>query len=41
VICQSCRRYFADVTHELATILRQRYGFSTTADWLDGVGTHP
>jgi len=40
VICQPCRRDSAAVTHELATILRERYGFSTTADWLDGV-THP
>jgi hypothetical protein len=40
-ICGICRRDSAAVAHELAIILRERYGSSTTADWLDGVGTHP
>ena len=37
-----CRRDSAAVARELAAILRERHGgSSTTADWLDGVGTHP
>ena len=36
-----CRRDSAAVAHELAAILRERHGSSTTADWLDGVGAHP
>jgi hypothetical protein len=39
-ICSDCRRDSAAVAHELAAILRERYGSSTTADWLDGVGCH-
>jgi hypothetical protein len=39
--CEDCRFLAAAVAHELATILRERHGSSTTADWLDGVGTHP
>lgn len=35
-----CRRDSAAVAHELAAILRERHGSSTTADWLDGVGCH-
>ena len=34
-----CRRDSAAVAHEIAQILRERHGgSSTTADWLDGVG---
>jgi hypothetical protein len=40
VICQPCRRDSAAVTHELATVLRERYGSSAVANWLDGI-THP
>lgn len=38
--CFSC--VFASGRHsrELSTILRERYGSSATADWLDGVGCH-
>ena len=36
-ICGDCRRQSAAVAHELAAILRERHGSSTTADWLDGV----
>ena len=39
-VCQLCRDYSAAVAHEVATILRERYGSSATADWLDGVGCH-
>jgi hypothetical protein len=39
-ICRDCRRDSAAVAHELAAILRERYGSSATADWLDGVGCH-
>ena len=35
--CNACRVNSAAVAHELAVILRERYGSSTTADWLDGV----
>jgi hypothetical protein len=38
--CEDCRFLATAVTHELATILRELYGSSTTADWLDGI-THP
>jgi hypothetical protein len=30
----------AAVAHEIARQLRERYGSSATADWLDGVGCH-
>ncbi len=41
-ICPQCRKQAAKVAHELAAILRERHGgSSTTADWLDGVGCHP
>lgn len=36
--CLLCRAQSAAVAHELAQILRERHGSSTTADWLDGVG---
>lgn len=39
-ICSDCRRDSAAVAHELAAILRERHGSSTTADFLDGVGCH-
>jgi hypothetical protein len=39
-ICSDCRRDSAAVAHELAAILRERYGSSARADWLDGVGCH-
>ena len=38
--CPWCRQASAKVTAELAAILRERHGSSTTADWLDGVGCH-
>jgi hypothetical protein len=39
--CPWCRQASAKVTTELAAILRERHGgSSTTADWLDGVGCH-
>jgi hypothetical protein len=37
-ICSDCRRDSAAVAHEIARQLRERYGSSATADWLDGVG---
>jgi hypothetical protein len=40
-ICSDCRRDSAAVAHEIARQLRERYGSSATADWLDGVGTYP
>ena len=40
VPCDTCRRISAAVAHEIARQLRERYGSSTTADWLDGVGCH-
>jgi hypothetical protein len=40
-ICGDCRRDSAAVAHEIALQLRERYGSSATADWLDGVGCHP
>ena len=39
-VCNRCRRDSAAVAHELAAILRERHGSSTTADFLDGVGCH-
>jgi len=39
--CNACRVNSAAVAHEIARQLRERYGSSITADWLDGVGTHP
>ena len=39
-ICRRCRQDSAAVAHELAAILRERYGSSARADWLDGVGCH-
>jgi len=39
--CPWCRQASAKVAHELAQILRERHGgSSTTADWLDGMGCH-
>jgi len=39
--CLLCRAQSAAVARELAAILRERHGgSSTTADWLDGVGTY-
>ena len=38
--CQQCRRISQAHAHELAAILRERHGSSTTADWLDGIGAH-
>lgn len=39
--CKSCRFQSAAVAHEIAQVLRERHGgSSTTADWLDGVGGH-
>jgi len=35
--CPWCRQASANVSHELATILRERHGSSATADWLDGI----
>lgn len=38
---KDCRRDSTAVTRELAQILRERHGGSSSvADWLDGVGTH-
>ena len=39
-ICPLCRRDSQVVTQELAAILRDRHGHSTTADWLEAVGSH-
>jgi hypothetical protein len=39
--CNTCHVNSAAVAHEIARQLRERHGSSTTADWLDGVGTHP
>ena len=40
-LCSDCRRDSAAVAHEIAQWLRERHGgASTTADLLDGVGTH-
>ena len=39
--CDDCRASSAAVAHEIAAWLRERHGgASTTADLLDGVGTH-
>ena len=39
--CHSCRQHSAAVARELAQILRERHGGSSSvADWLDGVGCH-
>lgn len=39
--CSACREVVAAVTAELAQILRERHGGSSSvADWLDGVGCH-
>jgi hypothetical protein len=38
--CLPCRLASARHSRELAAILRERHGSSTTADWLDGVGAH-
>ena len=39
--CGACRASSAAVAHEIAAWLRERHGgASTTADLLDGVGTH-
>lgn len=39
--CDQCRRESAAVARELAQILRERHGGSSSvADWLDGVGCH-
>jgi len=38
-ICIDCRRDSAAVAAELAAILRERHGSSTTADWLDGISS--
>ena len=39
--CNACRVKSAAVAHEIARQLRERYGSSVRADWLDGVGCHP
>jgi hypothetical protein len=39
-VCNRCRRNSAAVAHEMAAILRERHGSSTTADFLDGVGCY-
>jgi hypothetical protein len=36
--CRYCRHISQGVTHELAAILRERHGSSTTADWLEAIG---
>jgi len=33
--CFDCREQAAAASHELAEILRERYGYSDTAEWLD------
>ena len=38
--CFSCRLASGRHSHELATMLRERYGSSAVADWLDGIN-HP
>jgi hypothetical protein len=35
--CPWCREASAKATQELATILRERHGSSSVADWLDGI----
>jgi hypothetical protein len=40
--CGQCRRISQIHARELAAILLERHGgSSTTADWLDGIGEHP
>ena len=39
--CPYCRRISQLYAHELAAILRERHGYSETADWLGGIGEHP
>jgi cytidine deaminase len=40
--CGQCRHISELYARELAAILRERHGgSSTTADWLDGIGEHP
>jgi hypothetical protein len=40
--CRYCRRISQAHARELAAILREWHGgSSTTADWLDGIGEHP
>ena len=41
IACPWCRQASAKVSTQLATILRERYGSSATADWLDGIPTMP
>lgn len=38
--CSECRHTATAVAHELAAMLRERHGHSTTADWLDAIGSH-
>jgi hypothetical protein len=39
--CAACRRISQVYARELAAILRERHGgSSTTADWLNGIGEH-
>lgn len=38
--CDDCILNSEAVAHELAALLRERYGHSTTADWLDAIGSH-
>jgi len=38
--CIRCRHISQAHAHELATILRERHGSSTTADWLEAIGSH-
>lgn len=38
--CEDCRPLATAVAHELAAMLRERHGHSTTADWLDAIGSH-
>jgi len=39
--CQDCRDLSVAVARELAQVLRERHGGSSTvADWLDGIGCH-
>jgi hypothetical protein len=40
--CGQCRHISQLYARELAAILRERHGgSSTTADWLGGIGEHP
>jgi hypothetical protein len=38
--CDQCRRISEGHARELAAILRERHGSSTTADWLEAIGSH-